>query len=48
MSEDRRSLPSLDLLRGFDAAERSEVKEFAAWLMRQAKQEARYRGNLLK
>jgi len=36
------------LVTSADAAERSEVKEFAAWLMRQAKQEARYRGNLLK
>jgi len=31
-----------------DAAERPEVKDFAAWMIRQAKQEARDRGNLLK
>ena len=30
------------------AAERPEVKDFAAWMIRQAKQAARYRGNLLK
>ncbi len=30
------------------AAERPEVKEFAGWMIRQAKQEARYRGNRLK
>jgi DNA-binding transcriptional LysR family regulator len=31
-----------------NAAERPEVKDFAAWLIRQAKQDARYSGNLLK
>lgn len=31
-----------------DAAGRPEVRDFAAWIIRQAKQEARYRGNLLK
>jgi len=31
-----------------NAAERPEVKDFAAWLIRQAKQEARHRGTLLK
>jgi hypothetical protein len=28
--------------------ERPEVRDFAAWLIRQAKQEARYRGYLLQ
>jgi LysR family transcriptional regulator, glycine cleavage system transcriptional activator len=31
-----------------DAAERPEAKDFASWLMRQAKQEARYRDHLLQ
>jgi hypothetical protein len=31
-----------------NAAERPEVTDFAAWLIRQAKQEARHRGTLLK
>jgi LysR family transcriptional regulator, glycine cleavage system transcriptional activator len=31
-----------------DAAERPEVRDFAAWMIRQAKQEARDRGSLLK
>jgi len=31
-----------------DAADRPEVRDFAAWMIRQAKQEARDRGNLLK
>jgi LysR family glycine cleavage system transcriptional activator len=30
------------------ATERPEVRDFAAWMIRQAKQDARYRGNLLK
>jgi LysR family glycine cleavage system transcriptional activator len=34
------------LVTSADAAERPEVKDFAAWLIRQAKQEARYRGKL--
>jgi DNA-binding transcriptional LysR family regulator len=34
------------LVTSADAAERPEVKDFADWLMRQAKQEQRYRGDI--